>query len=225
MGNLNNIRNSLGKIRERFPFLPKDEEEYENSREFFRELKRQRDLSIYKPTGVELLGIFPGVGGIISLKISEWEQAREELFDSIKEKLLLINRETGNETSRWFWRTWVKYAEGPKLMEIDRQLARLRMLQSITKGPKNKRGINDEHIQRALAVPIQNLIDFPLRGSGRTMVGLCPFHKEKHPSFNIYPETNSFWCFGCQEGGNVINYARLLYGFSFKEAVLFLIKQ
>ena len=36
-----------------------------------------------------------------------------------------------------------------------------------------------------------------LRRRGRNLVGLCPFHSEKTPSFNIYPENGSFYCFGC----------------------------
>lgn len=39
-----------------------------------------------------------------------------------------------------------------------------------------------------------------LRRAGRNLVGLCPFHNEKTPSFNIFPENGSFYCFGCGAG-------------------------
>ncbi|HAZ61995.1 MAG TPA: DNA primase, partial [Armatimonadetes bacterium] len=47
-----------------------------------------------------------------------------------------------------------------------------------------------------------------LRRRGRNLVGLCPFHSEKTPSFNLYPETGSFYCFGCGAGGDVITFVR-----------------
>jgi DNA primase len=45
-----------------------------------------------------------------------------------------------------------------------------------------------------------------LRRRGRTYVGLCPFHNEKSPSFNVNPERQFFHCFGCKAGGNVIDF-------------------
>lgn len=43
-----------------------------------------------------------------------------------------------------------------------------------------------------------------LRRAGKNLVGLCPFHSEKTPSFNVYPGNNSFYCFGCGKGGGDI---------------------
>ena len=47
-----------------------------------------------------------------------------------------------------------------------------------------------------------------LRHRGRTYTGLCPFHNEKTPSFTVYPDTQSFYCFGCGAAGDVINFVR-----------------
>ena len=48
----------------------------------------------------------------------------------------------------------------------------------------------------------------------------CPFHSERTASFKIYPKSNSFYCFGCGAGGDVIDFVRLLYGLDFRQACL-----
>ncbi|MEG0339630.1 MAG: DNA primase [Oscillospiraceae bacterium] len=58
-----------------------------------------------------------------------------------------------------------------------------------------------------------------LRARGRTHTGLCPFHGEKTPSFVVYPETQSFYCFGCGAGGDVINFERKINNLDYIEAV------
>jgi len=56
------------------------------------------------------------------------------------------------------------------------------------------------------------------KGGSNTLKGLCPLHKENTPSFTVYPETNSFYCHGCQEGGNPISFIQKLLGYDFKSA-------
>lgn len=58
-----------------------------------------------------------------------------------------------------------------------------------------------------------------LKRRGRNYVGLCPFHNEKTPSFNIYPENGSFYCFGCNVGGDVITFIRRIENLDYMEAV------
>ena len=54
---------------------------------------------------------------------------------------------------------------------------------------------------------------------GRNLVGLCPFHGEKTASFNLYPETNSFYCFGCGAGGDVITFIKRIENLDYIDAV------
>lgn len=61
-----------------------------------------------------------------------------------------------------------------------------------------------------------------LKRKGRNMVGLCPFHGEKTPSFNIYSESESFYCFGCGVGGDVISFIMKIENLDYVEAVKFL---
>lgn len=58
-----------------------------------------------------------------------------------------------------------------------------------------------------------------LRRRGRTCTGLCPFHTEKTPSFVVYPETQSFYCFGCGAGGDVITFVKKISNLGYVEAV------
>lgn len=59
----------------------------------------------------------------------------------------------------------------------------------------------------------------PLKKTGRNYKGLCPFHPEKTPSFNVSPDRNIFRCFGCGAGGNVFTFLMHAEGMSFVEAV------
>jgi DNA primase len=58
-----------------------------------------------------------------------------------------------------------------------------------------------------------------LRRSGGNFLGLCPFHGEKTPSFNVNPAREIFHCFGCGAGGNVFAFVMKMEGLSFPEAV------
>ena len=61
-----------------------------------------------------------------------------------------------------------------------------------------------------------------LRRSGRGYMGLCPFHSERTPSFHVWPDTQSYYCFGCHEGGNIFTFIMKTEGMSFPEALEFL---
>lgn len=58
-----------------------------------------------------------------------------------------------------------------------------------------------------------------LRKVGRSHKGLCPFHKEKSPSFTVRADPPVFHCFGCGAGGDVVEFVKLKEGLSFKDAV------
>ena len=58
-----------------------------------------------------------------------------------------------------------------------------------------------------------------LKRRGRSWVGLCPFHKEKTPSFHVNPDRGFFHCFGCQESGSAIDFLMKHDGLTFPEAV------
>ena len=71
------------------------------------------------------------------------------------------------------------------------------------------------------ANPIDTVISsyVPLKKRGRTLVCNCPFHSEKTPSFTVFPDTQSFYCFGCGAGGDVITFVMKAENLDFMEAV------
>lgn len=61
-----------------------------------------------------------------------------------------------------------------------------------------------------------------LKRRGKNLIGLCPFHNEKTPSFTIYPENGSFYCFGCKVGGDVLTFTGLIEHLDYVDSIKFL---
>jgi hypothetical protein len=184
------------------------------------ELERKWRKSLCRINEAELLTKIPDGKQLVQNKISEWQQKRYEVEQSIRTKLISI-RDLPNRLAKDFFRAWLKVNEGEQLILADRHIARLEFLLS-TFGNKNNRIKNFEATkQQALDTPIEEIAEphTHLRRVGNKLAGLCPLHEDKRPSFYIYPDTNTFHCFGCQANGDVITLVQLLNNFSFKEAL------
>lgn len=83
----------------------------------------------------------------------------------------------------------------------------------------------DEIIRSVNIVDIIQRNGVSLKRAGKIHKGCCPFHGEKTPSFVVYENTQTYKCFGCGEGGNVINFVMKKNNFSFYEAVQDLAKE
>ena len=197
--------------------------EFKTEKEYYCELEQQWRKSLPRFTIQKLLSVFSEARDIIARNVKELIKKRNTRTRIIKKKLVIIECNKTNDFSRWFYREWIKIDAVQKLIETENQIAILKRIISTSKNKYSKDWITEEQIQQALEIPIETLIDQPLRRIGKTLVGLCPLHNEKHPSFHIYPETNSCWCFGCCQGGNSINFVRLLHSYNFQEAVKYLI--
>ncbi|GAA4050466.1 DNA primase [Streptomyces shaanxiensis] len=83
--------------------------------------------------------------------------------------------------------------------------------------------INDEDVKAVRdAVPIDAVVSEYLQlrnAGGGNLKGLCPFHDEKSPSFQVSPSKGLFHCFGCQEGGDTITFVMKVDHLTFSEAV------
>lgn len=82
-------------------------------------------------------------------------------------------------------------------------------------------------ISQEICAQIQNSIDIAevigehvkLKRSSRGYEGLCPFHQERTPSFHVYNDTQSYYCFGCHEAGNIFTFLMKIENVVFQEAV------
>lgn len=79
----------------------------------------------------------------------------------------------------------------------------------------------DEAVERAKVVSLPDIYPFsPPLVPGRKSSTRCPLHDDRRPSFAYFPDTNRFYCFGCSQGGDTIQFMRLMEpDLSFREAV------
>ncbi len=69
--------------------------------------------------------------------------------------------------------------------------------------------------------PIEDVIApyVALKRAGKNLKGLCPFHSEKTPSFTVYPDSNSYYCYGCGSGGDVVTFVKSIENLDYVEAL------
>ena len=73
--------------------------------------------------------------------------------------------------------------------------------------------------RRHLLAEVVETAGVELRGRGRVRQGVCPFHEEREGSFTVYGDTERWYCFGCGEGGDVLDFLQRLEGLSLPEAI------
>lgn len=181
----------------------------------------------------ELLSIFaPECIPIIKTKIKEYEETLKEIdslhSEWIKEvapELLYANK---YEKDFYFDRIF-DFMFGPKVNWISAQLKRLKRLLAVHKNkdkPVDSKTINNNDIQNAKQIPIQNFYDDALKKSGNRLCGRCPFHSERTGSFFIYLDTNTWHCFGaCGVGGDSISFVMKKQDVGFLDAVKILLNR
>jgi len=184
-------------------------------------LKKDWQNSIPRLTDKELLEAFPEAKNIISTKIAEWELAKKKVEKEISEFFDRIYALETDSYSEFFAEEFARVFLLPELDNCIANIARLKRFETLT-NPDNRQ-INDfqKKLERARSYPIYDIASqkLDLKRSGSKFAALCPFHNEKTPSFYLYPETNSFYCFGCQKHGDVIELTMQLYGANFIDAI------
>jgi len=150
------------------------------------------------------------------LKLSELLDQHDFLENRRKHNIAFIQKradsEHWDEISEWFWTYWENY-QYSEIVYVQRwvkywmkvyEMAAKVKFEPIFFEPKSE--ITDEDVARAKEVPLEELYDGNLRHSFGRLMGLCPFHEEKSPSFTIFQNDNHFYCFGCHTWGDAIDF-------------------
>jgi hypothetical protein len=186
------------------------------------------------PTGEELVRTYftsyLDLENLLADKTAEWREVISQEKAIIKEDLRTISRLT-DERSRWFWTEVLKVLPPARhIREALTHITRLQRLRSAARrvfdirDPVSGTEAFDDKVTQARQVPILSVLSrvLEVKKRGRNYVAPCPFHDDKNPSLYIYPETNTFHCFGCQKGGDAIDFVREYFDYGFRQAIEYL---
>lgn len=79
-------------------------------------------------------------------------------------------------------------------------------------------------IEQIKAIPMDRVLPPPRRRGNGYQMFLCPLHSDKNPSFAWYRKNNTWWCFGCSQGGDIIEFIMKFTNVDFLEAIEYLKK-
>ena len=195
---------------------------FEDDELFFASLgwEREWQKTIPKLSEKELVKKFEPTKEILA----ECLIVQERRYNEEKEEVKKLLRQVPEKDREIYEGLIVKFA-CKRLKEVERHIYRLKRLLSIVNPPSStthRRWIRiDELIEKARLYPIEQLArdKLELSSSGDKFVGLCPFHEERTGSCYFYPESNTFYCFGCQAKGDVITFYMRFNDVDFKDAV------
>lgn len=193
-------------------------------------LEKDWRKKLHKYSDRELVEIFPESREIIPIKIKEWGELLEMESLAVKEALKSIYKAGVDDFSIWFGECLVRIFFFPRAEACQRHIERLKRLRHLftdrSKKERQQGVLWEDSVHRARSFPIEQVArgQLELKACGSKYSSRCPFHEEKHASFFLYPETNTYYCFGCQAHGDAINLAMHLHNLTFKDAVSLLTK-
>jgi DNA primase len=129
----------------------------------------------------------------------------------------------GGDVTDYFVRLRKGREDFEKLMEAEEPLPEeKRAMPSRSEAYRVVGPIDDEVDRLKSLVAIEDIVAryVPLRRTNQSyLTGRCPFHDDRSPSFVVYPETQSFYCFGCREHGDVLSFLMRMEHLTFPEAL------
>lgn len=177
----------------------------------------------------ELVNMYPEIIHCIPDKIRELKDElkhKKKLFSLLVKDLEALG---WDHKDMWFYELYIKHFHVKGICEIEEKIRYFEHIlkyrgsgtvYELPRGSPNQ--ITDQRIQEAKSVPIEQILKLDYRSSAGRLIARCPFHEDKTPSFVVYKESNTAWCFGCQQGGDSIGIVQLQHNYSFKEAIYYL---
>lgn len=185
--------------------------------------------SQHRLSETELLDVFSdSIEGVCNDKVKELKALRDELVLEIRR----LGQEVDgcDDFKVMLRRECILYFMVKPLEEIEKKIYYFeRLSDKKTEKFKARKGqLTDADIERARNIPIVDVAEThlgQLRKTSKGYITRCPFHQDNSPSFHIYPESNRYYCFGCNATGDVITFIQKLLNHDFKSAVLYLLNK
>lgn len=184
---------------------------------YFQKLEDEWRYSLQTYSAHELMQIFPEAKKEIRILLRRRRMIYFILRRRIKSRLKKIKK-SKSLFFQWFAREWIKYSKIRKLTKIGSEIKRLSLLLRAHHVP-NKQFSTKESAETVSILDVAQQYIPHLRKEGRRYKAQCIFHDDRNPSLVFFPDTNSFYCFGCKKGGSVITFVQCINNCSFKKAV------
>lgn len=173
----------------------------------------------------ELLKIFPDIIPNLPQILTEQENRLKKIERSVKKQLKTIQNNT-DEMTRWLKEWGLEHYEIIQILKLEKNIRFLSRLLDLASGKKIKEGyLIDEDFrnakERSIVEVVEPLLE-KIKKVGNIYMACCPFHEDSTPSLAIYPNSNTFKCFGCNLGGNLIKFIMLFYNLDFINTVKWL---
>lgn len=204
-----------------------NDEQYQTE-EYFSNMEDEWKRSRPRFTNEFLLETFPEVMDDMPGMLEELLQERVALIDDIAEQLKpYVGRK---DIDAVFARECMKHFLVTELLRIESSISfQERLAHHNDPIPsKGSSHLAPNDIQRARDISIIDVAERligQLRKMGNSFSAKCPFHEEKTPSFHLYTASNRYHCFGCAANGDVIDLVQKILGFTFYQAISYLINK
>lgn len=164
---------------------------------------------------------------VIQAIIETLEGEKQEIEDLIALNLKKIHHSGLDDVGTYFYeeilRQFPEYI--PSLLAKEKSIRRFKFW--LDNRPPKEGAITEDDQLAAKAIPLDHIADLEFKRAGSNrMKALCPFHPDKNSlSFTYYVDQNSWWCYSCNEGGDVPSYIEKLHNCNYPEAIKILVKK